>query len=165
MNGMRVELLFLRWLLIIAVIALAVIYARSSRPDKAAVQYETIPLIQGGRSSGMPLVGIAVDPDRRDIYAVVGGPSAKEKGKEQPFFIVWKKKEGSTYGTTFTRPTEGAEALCEITPEGESRVLHWFGNEPKDSLATNDGKETVSAANALRSIMQALPPDSVMRDK
>ena len=70
-------------------IALLVAYARSSRAPVEESRYETIPLIIGGKSSGLPLAGIAVDPSRRDVYAIVGGPAEHEAPARQ-FCLVWK---------------------------------------------------------------------------
>jgi len=130
---MRVEWLFLRWLVVIGLIALGATYAQSWRQSRPQTNYETIPLVRGARSSGMPVRGVMVEPGQRNIYAVVGGP--KESSQAPDFFILWKGENGKTFSATFPNGEGGAAALCEVTPEGELRELHNFrspepGHEP-----------------------------------
>jgi hypothetical protein len=89
---MRVEWLFLRWLVVIGLIALGVSYAKSWRLSRPHTAYETIPLVRGERSSGMPVRGVMVDPQERSIYAVVGGPT--DSSQPADFFILWKGRTG-----------------------------------------------------------------------
>lgn len=150
---MRVEFLFFRWLLLIAAVALGLVYTSSSTQSRPVSTYETIPLIQGGRSSGMPLAGIVVNPNRRDVYAIVGGPAGTEAPPQ--FCIVWKGNGGETYGTTFPAGSTGAEALFEVSPDGQVRALH--------KLSPGGSEQTASAETTLCSIIDALPTESSLR--
>ena len=152
---MRVEVLFLRWLLVIAMVALVVGYARSSRSASDAAQYETIPLIIGGKSSGLPLAGIAVDPTRRDVYAIVGGPAQNEATPRQ-FCLVWKGREGKLHAATF--PSEGATPMFEVSATGDVQVE----SSGSRSSAKSDAR-TADAESTLRSILQALPAEPTTR--
>ena len=69
--------------------------------SRSQTHYETIPLVRGAHSSGMPVRGVMVDPDQRNIYAVVGGPT--ESSKPADFFILWKGKNGETFSATFPK--------------------------------------------------------------
>lgn len=145
---MRIEVLFLRWLLVIATIALVVVYARSSNSASEEARYETIPLIIGGKSSGLPLAGIAVDPIRRDVYAIVGGPK-KDGPASRHFCLVWKGREGELHAATFC--PEGPTPLFEISPAGEVQIASGgAGSTPPSAL-------TADAETALRSILHVLP--------
>jgi hypothetical protein len=121
---MKVEWLFFRWLLVIGLLAIGATYLHSwgeSRPDNG---YETIPLVRGERTSGLPVRGVMVDPDQRNIYAVVGGPVGS--GEPADFFILWKGKNGETFSATFPKGDSGAAALCQISQDGQVRQLHDF---------------------------------------
>lgn len=151
---MKVELLFLRWLFVIAVAAIGIIYVRSVRQERPVARYETIPLIQGGRSSGMPLAGIIVDPKRRDVYAIVGGP--KPSAETPQFCILWKGKEGETYGATFPAESVGAQALFAVSPDGQIRPMQELKAAGADQ--TDVRKEHLaSSETTLRTIIEALP--------
>jgi hypothetical protein len=121
---MRVEWLFLRWLVVIGVIAVVAMYAQSWRQSRPQSDYETIPLVRGARSSGMPVRGVMVDPHQRNIYAVVGGPT--ELSRPADFFLLWKGTNGETFSATFPNGEGAAAALCEVAPDGELRQLHDF---------------------------------------
>ncbi|HMJ05016.1 MAG TPA: hypothetical protein VK474_02055 [Chthoniobacterales bacterium] len=150
---MRVELLFLRWLLVIALVALAIVYVRSSRSDTKSTQYETIRLIQGGQSAGMPLAGIAIDPNRRDVYAIVGGPASDDPNRE--FCIVWRGKGGESYGAAFPQG-RGADKIFEVSANGQVKTMHnLVPNDPAGQAPA--GERMASAETALRSIVDAFP--------
>jgi hypothetical protein len=150
---MRVELLFLRWLLAIAVVALGLVYFTSGRKERPDARYETIPLVHGGRSSGMPLAGIMVDPAKRDIFAVVGGPTSRSGGAKNGFFIVWTGEDGRNYATTFGRGEAQADALFEISRSREIRPLHSFGPGGENPAA-----KLADAEKMLRTFFDGLPP-------
>jgi hypothetical protein len=150
----RVELLFLRWLLAIALVALGVVYLTAARKERPDASYETVPLVHGGRSSGMPLAGIMVDPAKRDIFAVVGGPVSRSGASKNGFFIVWKGEDGQNYATTFRRGEARAEALFEVSRNREIRPVHSFlpGENPQTLAKIAD------AEKMLRSFFDGLPP-------
>ena len=151
---MRFEWLFLRWLVIIAVIAIALRYVWSLRDSSGSSQYQKVVLLQGASSFGLPLAGIAVDPERREIYGLLGRP-----GKDVPpdFFILWKGKEGQSYGATFSSEDNALSGLCEILPHGDLRTLHDFRTANLSANAEQAGR---APSEILRSIVRALPPDS-----
>jgi hypothetical protein len=152
---MRVELLFLRWLAGIAVVAVAILYATSGREKQEDPRYETLPLVHGGRSSGMPLAGIMVDPAKKDIFAVVGGPSARASGNKNGFFIVWKGEDGRNYATTFRRGESQADALFEISRNREIRPIFPFEGSPENPQVM---AKLADAQKMLRSFFDGLPP-------
>ena len=151
---MRFEWLFLRWLVIIAVIAIGLRYMWSLRESSGSSQYQKVVLLQGASSFGLPLAGIAVDPERREIYGLLGRP-----GKDVPpdFFILWKGKEGQSYGATFSSEDNALSGLCEILPHGDLRTLHDFRTA---KLSANADQTRRDPSEILRSIVRALPPDS-----
>lgn len=151
---MRFEWLFLRWLVIIAVIAIALRYVWSLRESSGSSQYQKVVLLQGASSFGLPLAGIAVDPERREIYGLLGRP-----GKDVPpdFFILWKGKEGQSYGATLSSEDNALSGLCEILPHGDLRTLHDFRTA---KLSPNADRSARDPSEILRSIVRALPPDS-----
>ncbi|MEP6956281.1 MAG: hypothetical protein ABI883_05600 [Chthoniobacterales bacterium] len=150
-------MLFLRWLLAIALVALGVADATSSRPKRpASTAYEIISLVQGGHSSGLPLAGITIDPINCDTFAVVGGLAADVPAAAKSlFFVVYKSDEGQTYATTFPRGESRPAALFEISPALDIRAVDSFGGltaaEPHESAGLAD------AQKVLRSIVDALP--------
>jgi hypothetical protein len=150
---MRFELLFLRWLVVIALIAVGLGYAWSLRQGSGAPQYQKVVLLQGASSFGLPLAGIAVDPERREVYGLLGRP-----GKDVPpdFFILWKGKEGQSYGATFSSEDNALSGLCEILPHGDLRTLHDFRTAEVSSHAAPPGRDP---SEILRPIVRALPPD------
>lgn len=158
---MRVEWLFFRWLAVIAVFALAFAYCRSSRqePPTTDSRYDTIPLIQGGKASGMPLAGIVVDPVRRDVSAVIGGPAEGDESKR--FFIVWKGREGETYGTAFMEAAN-ENVLCEVSPDGAVKTLQRF---PAETAVNAPQPASPDAESALRSLLDGLPDVTNMRGR
>jgi hypothetical protein len=153
---MRGELLFFRWLLVIALVAVAVLYAQSSREKREPPPYQTIPLIQGGKSSGLPLAGIVVDPKQRDVYAVVGGGSAATS--HLGFFVLWKQKNGETAGTIFPSAESGEEKLCKLSPDGQVHLLQAIGESP-EATASQDFR-TADAEATLRSVFNVLAESS-----
>ena len=151
---MRFEWLFLRWLAIITVVALVIRYAWSWRETRETTQYQKVVLLQGASSFGLPLAGIAVDPERREVYGLLG-----RAGKDVPadFFILWKGKDGQAYGATFSGEGSAMTGLCQILPDGQLRTLQDFRTADASSataLATRDPSEI------MRSIMSALPRDA-----
>jgi hypothetical protein len=149
--------LFVRWLLIFGTIAGGIVYFGSAGGNqRAAAPYESFPLIRGDRASGMPLAGISVDPSRRDVYAVIGGPP---DGAKQPFdfFIVWKSPEGKTYAATFGGETPGGARLVEIDNDGELKLLRQGGRELP--LPASGPHVVANLDQQLRSIFQVLPPE------
>ena len=130
---MRVEWLFFRWLVVIGLVALGATYLHSSRNSRPNNAYETIPLVRGERTSGLPVRGVMVDPDQRNIYAVVGGPV--ESGQPADFFILWKGKNGETFSATFPKGDSGAAALCQVSQDGQLRQLHDFQADASDTTA------------------------------
>jgi hypothetical protein len=160
---MRVEWLFLRWLVVIGLIALGVSYAKSWRLSRPHTAYETIPLVRGERSSGMPVRGVMVDPQERSIYAVVGGPT--DSSQPADFFILWKGKNGETFSAAFPKGESGAAGLWKVTSDGQLRQLHDFQAADVSSLATIDRTRTSKAEATLHAIVSNLSgqPESVSR--
>ena len=142
----------LRGLLLLAA-AGGVIYIWLSRPSGTVVRYEAVPSIQGGRSFGMPLVGLAVDPSRRDVFAIVGGPKKPES--EATFFIAWTGADGETYSTAFAIDREHPDALCQVK-DGEVRTIHTFGPS-KDGSAGVSSRQVATADTALPSVLGTIP--------
>jgi hypothetical protein len=151
---MRFEWLFLRWLVIIGLLTLALRYVWSLREAGGPSQYQKVVLLQGASSFGLPLAGISVDPERREVYGLLGRP-----GKDLPadFFILWKGKDGQSYGTTFSGENKTMTGFCEILPHGETRTLHKFVAR---DVASATAAATRDPSEILRSIVSALPPDS-----
>ena len=160
---MRVEWLFLRWFVVIGFIALVATYAQSWRQSRPKSEYETIPLVRGARSSGMPVRGVMVDPDQRNIYAVVGGPT--ESSQPADFFILWKGKNGETFSATFPNGEGSAAALCEVTPAGELRQLHDFRTNGSSDQRVLDSSGISQAEATLQAIVSNLSgqPEGVSR--
>jgi hypothetical protein len=152
---MRFEWLFLRWLVIVTLVALGLRYAWSSlRQPAESLQYQKVVLLQGASSFGLPLAGIAIDPEQREVYGLLGRP-----GKNVPadFFILWKGKEGQSYGATFSGHSNAMTGLCEILPDGETRTLQDFRTA---ELAASRGDAAREPSEILRTIVSALPLDS-----
>jgi hypothetical protein len=139
----------------IALVALGVIYATSRERDQQEPRYEALPLVHGGRSSGMPLAGIMVDPAKKDIFAVVGGPTARASRDKNGFFIVWKAEDGRNYATTFRRGESRPDAVFEISRNREIRPVFSFDNA-RDNPATV--AKLADAEKMLRSFFDGLPP-------
>lgn len=153
---MRVEILFLRWLLAITLLAGAVLYLRSGWPKEADAPYQTIALIQGGKSSGLPLAGVAIDPDRGDVYAIVGGPAAKSD--ERAFGIIWRGSNGHLYATAGP-PGRCLDTLFEIGTEGSLRSVHKLASASPAPAPEQNREMTV----ALRSMINSLPGEPATR--
>ncbi len=146
-------MLFLRWLVAIAFVAVVISYATSSRQPEPDTHYEMIPLVHGGVSSGMPLTGIMVDPERGDVYAVVGkAPAQPSSG----FFIGWNEAGGRNYATTFPRGRQ-ADATFEISSSHDIHPLHVFRTSSDSAEDTN---ALTDSQNLLRSVFNALPPQN-----
>ena len=153
---MRVEVLFLRWILVISVVAMIIIYARSSRRGPVTSQYEAIQLVAGGQSAGLPLAGVAIDPDRGNVYAIVGGATAKDSIRQ--FCVVWRGKEGKAYGTTFP-PEGGANNLFVVSSDGQVEAMRPLVPDRTEQPA--DAKKLMpDTVNTLRSVVEALPVPS-----
>ena len=151
---MRFEWLFLRWLAIITIVALGLRFAWSSLGEpRPSAQYQKVVLLQGASSFGLPLAGIAVDPEQREVLGLLGRP-----GKDVPadFFILWKGKDGQSYGATFSGEGSALSGLCEILPGGETKTLHDFRTAEHAASGTNAGR---GPAEILQSIMNRLPKD------
>ena len=152
---MRLELLFLRWLLAIALVALGIAYVRSAKQAEPARHYETIPLVRGGESSGMPLAGIMIDPARRDIYAVVGGPKRASSGPG--FFVIWTADHGGhAYATVFGKGQTKPDAIFQISPTRQIEAVNSFGK----ASTTDDPQfsQRLGTSEALlRSVLDSLP--------
>lgn len=146
----RVEILFLRWLLAITILAGAVLYLRSGWRKEIDSPYQTIALVQGGKSSGLPLAGVAIDPDRGDVYAIVGGPAAKSD--ERAFGIIWKGSNGHLYATAGPSGT-CLDTLFEIRPEGGLRRVQKLAPAVRAPATEQNGEMTL----ALRSMIDSLP--------
>ncbi len=145
--------MFLRWLVAIAIVAVVVGYLTTSHEPQPDTHYEMIPLVHGGVASGMPLTGIMVDPERGDVYAVVG----KTAAQAQPgFFIGWNGAGRRDYATTFARGRQ-ADATFEISSSHEIQPLHVFHTQSE----SGDEADTVAGSQRLlRSIFDALPPQN-----
>ena len=158
---MRVEWLFLRWLVIIGLIALGASYAHSWRQSRPKSEYETIPLVRGARSSGLPVRGVMVDPQERSVYAVVGGPT--DSNQPADFFILWKGKNGETFSAAFPKGESAAAGLWKVTPDGQLRQLHDFQAADVSRVPTTDSTETATAEATLHAIVSNLSgqPESV----
>lgn len=153
---MRVEILFLRWLLVIAVGAGIAIYLRAQWAEETEAPYQTIALVQGGKSSGMPLAGVAIDPDRGDVYAIVGGPRKAENGRA--FGIIWKGPEGNLYATAGSSP-KSIDTLFEIEPQGQLRSVHKLNAPQAAPTPELTGRMTF----ALQSMINSLPESPGIR--
>jgi len=154
---MRVEVLFLRWLLVIAMVVAGIIYFAYPPKSRTPTHYEAIPLVQSGRLSEMPMAGIMVDPARGDISAIVGGPATKATGEHDFFFILREGERGQSYATAFRMGDARPSALFEISAAREIRAVHAFDDTPPGrapQLAAN----ITDAERALRSLFDALPP-------
>jgi hypothetical protein len=151
---MRVEWLFFRWLLIIGLVALGAIYAQSWRGSRSQTHYETIPLVRGAHSSGMPVRGVMVDPDQRNIYAVVGGPT--DSSKPADFFVLWKGKDGETFSATFPKGESDSAAVWEVTSDGKLRQLLDLGAGKQESRHVADNPVRASAEATLQTIVTSL---------
>ena len=145
---MRVEILFLRWLAIIALGTLAFLYFRMPYRAAQTPPYQAIPIIQDGKSSGHKLTGVVVDPDQRNVYAIVGGPAHK-KATANDFCLVWKGEAGKFYGTTFSREKSGGR-LIEINPEDLSP------GSASPTATPQDPTTIASAENTIRSVVESL---------
>ena len=156
---MRFEWLFLRWLVIIALIALGLRYLWTFRETRQTAQYQKVVLLEGAKSFGLPLAGIAVDPGRREVHGLLGRP-----GTDVPadFFILWKGKNAQSYGATFSGENNALSALCEILPHGETRMLHDFRSATAGQANGATGRDP---SQILRSIVDALPADADLPGK
>ncbi len=144
----------LRWLMIITACALAVHYTWKQTKEQGAPGYRTIPLMQGAKAVGSQLAGVAVDPNRRDVYAIVGGET--KNALPGDFFILWRRRDGQHYGLTFFEQNNGARALCQADRNGQLETLHNFRSADNTSALQLDHEAEAQAT--VRSIIQALPP-------
>ena len=151
---MRVEWLFFRWLLIIGIVALGAIYAQSWRGGRSQTHYEKIPLVRGAHSSGMPVRGVMVDPNERNIYAVVGGPT--DSSKPADFVVLWKGKNGETYSATFPNGDSDAAALFQVTSDGKVQQLADLGASKQDGPQSGDNVLQANAGATLQTIVTSL---------
>ena len=151
---MRVEWLFIRWLLIIGLVALGAIYAQSWRGGRSQTHYETIPLVRGAHSSGMPVRGVMIDPNERNIYAVVGGPT--DSSKPADFVVLWKGKNGETYSATFPNGDSGAAALLQVTSDGKVHQLADLGLPKPDEQQVAENALQANAEATLQTIVTSL---------
>jgi hypothetical protein len=102
----------------------------------------------------MPVRGVMVDPDQRNIYAVVGGPT--ESSQPADFFILWKGQNGETFSATFPNGEGSAAALCEVTPNGELRHLHDFRASGPSAERVPDSARGSKAEATLQAIVSNL---------
>lgn len=151
LNIVRVEVLFLRWLVVIGVVALAIGFVTSSHDSVTPARYEMVPLVQNGESAGLPLAGIIVDPVNRTVSAVLGGPAKSETDKEE-FFVIWNDG-GRSYATTFAQGTGRSEAVFSISAGAEINPVHTFAAE-------RSAADLEQARKALRNFVDALPPQT-----
>lgn len=156
---MRFQWLFLRWFAILLVIALGVRYACTYRDTHRSAHYEKVLLLQNSKSFGLPLAGVAIDPERKEIYGLLG-----RSGKDVPsdFFILWKGKNGESFGATFAGDNRDLTGFCEILPHGQTRTLQDFRTatvETKFAAAARD------PSDSLRQIVNALPSDPSLPGK
>lgn len=143
----------LRWLVIVAVCALGWRYTWQSRNDQPPAGYRIVPLMQGSKSIGLSLAGVAIDPIRKDIYAVVGGKKSDVPGD---FFVLWRRLDGQHYGLTLFEQNKGARVFCQLDRGGKLETVQNFTSGSDSApfeIAWNAREEA-----ALRSIVQALPP-------
>ncbi len=146
---MRVEWLFLRWLVIIGAIVAGVVYATSHYRGEEGVHYQVVPLVQGEKALGLPLAGVVVNPLNRQVYAIVGGAAA-HPANGPDFFIAWSTSEGQTFSANFAADNGGC-SLCRLGPEG-SLLSH--------EALTAAGSKASSASldrESLQVILHALP--------
>ncbi|MEP6809406.1 MAG: hypothetical protein ABI992_04125 [Chthoniobacterales bacterium] len=152
---MRVELLFFRWLLVIALVAGAVLYFGSSPQPPTSGGYETVRLMEDGRSSGMPLAGVVVDRNHRDVYGIVekAGPAQSPR----PFVIFWQEPGGQTFATSIG--PGGSHRIFEVTAEGAVNLRRDLAASLPDTNAPGTGI-TANTETSLRSMITALPESS-----
>lgn len=108
--------------LILAVCLGGIVMAAMHLQKRSAPGYQTIRLVQGARSMGMPLAGVAVDAERRDIFAIVGGDRTSGAGKD--FVILWNGAEGSRYCATISREGKKLESIVEVRRDGSVQPLY-----------------------------------------
>ncbi|MFL6541353.1 MAG: hypothetical protein ACJ8HU_11380 [Chthoniobacterales bacterium] len=156
---MRFEWLFLRWLAIIVVVVLGARYAWTHRETGRNAQYQKVLLLQNSSSFGLPLAGVVVDPERKEIYGLLG-----RSGKDVPadFFILWKGKNGESYGATFAGDSREMTGLCKILPHGETRTLNDFRTAKLEGKSRDVEREP---SDSLRQIVNALPSDPSLPGK
>lgn len=150
-------ILLLRWLFILAIAAVGLHYAWKFSADDAPVAYRTVPLVQGSKSVGLQLAGVAVDPTRRAVYAVVGG----EKKPTTPgdFFILLGGNDGERCGLRFFDHNKGTMARYELRRQGQLLCLNEAGREVPGDGAVADNGANANTQAAVQSIVQALPQD------
>ncbi|MDQ6861942.1 MAG: hypothetical protein M3032_12410 [Verrucomicrobiota bacterium] len=150
---MRFEWLFVRWLVIFALVALGARYLWVTRDDRHGAQYQKVVLLQSASSFDLPLAGIAIDPQRREVYGLLG-----RAGRDVPadFFILWTGTKGESFGATFSGAHNDMTGLCEILPHGQTRMIRDFRSAQADQSTMPDRSE------ALQSIVNALPPDPTL---
>lgn len=154
---MRFEWLFLRWLVIIGLVAIALRYRHALGGRGESTHYQKVILLQGERSSGPPLAGVAVDPAKREVIGLLGKPQKSAAAAE--FFILWKARDGRSYGATISDDGKGVTGICEISPEGAMRTLYEDrGAVPE--IAESHPRAPETSEEALRIVMDALPTDS-----
>ena len=122
--------------------------------------YQSVPLVRGSRSFGMPLAGIAIDPTRRDVFAIVGGG-----GRDHPanFYILWKGTDGTSYCVTLCDKDKTINSITEISPGGKCHSLIDMAHPAPGATVERAEIRTVSGQEAVNSIMDALPVDSGFR--
>lgn len=157
---MLIGKLELRYLFVGLAIA-GTLFVSACRQNREAVRYQTVPLVQGTRSFGMPLAGIAVDADRHDVYAIVGG--GKGNDARQNFVILWKGKEGGSYCATISAQGDGLDSVSEILPEGGMRKLYDLARKAPPAVGEQE-EHPVSSDGSVQSIIEALPAGSGFHD-
>jgi hypothetical protein len=137
--------------------AFAIVWLLSGGQRNHASHLQTVPLVKGNRTVGLPLLGVAVDPTRRDVYAIVGQPAKNDRAGH--FVIVWKGNDGETYGTTFGPGNTGA-TLCEENRNGQVRTLHQFHNGTSELASGTSGDQ--NAEDTFRYVLDSLADDSLL---
>ncbi len=154
----RFEFLFLRWLIITGVWTFGLVWLLSYGQKKHASHFQTVPLVKGNQTVGLPLLGVAVDPTRRDVYAIVGRPEKTDRAWQ--FVIVWKGNDGETYGTTFA-PGNASATLCEENRNGQVRTLHQFDSGSSSEIASRTTRNQ-NAEDTFRYVLDSLADDSLL---
>ncbi|MGI9088963.1 MAG: hypothetical protein ACR2HH_14680 [Chthoniobacterales bacterium] len=129
-------------------IAIAVLFCSAVRwLDRATPGYQTVPLVQGARSIGLALAGVAIDPKRHTVYAIVGGKETKTHTDE--FVILWKATDGKNYCATVSDQGNRVELIGgSSSASGAPQLVN-----------------TMKRSEPLGAMIAALPPDSGFRAK
>lgn len=155
-RGVRIENCFLRYLCVSLGIGGVLLFAGCWQSGQAS-GFKAIPLVQGTRSLGLPLAGVAVDANRRDVFAIVGGRAAQEG--EGNFVILWKGEDGASYCAMLSREGKGLDSISQIFPDGKTRKLFDIAHEKGNTNQPHEGIAASNASGLVSSIIEALPAD------